>query len=109
MDKSAVLRLAIETLERRKAAIDTEIADLQGQIKSGILHGSAPAGRSMTAAQRAAQSKRMKAIWKQRKARTAKPAEKASAGKPPKNASAGRAQSERMKAWWATKKAEAKK
>jgi len=109
MDKSAVLELAIETLERRKAAIDAEIAELQAQQKSGIPGGFASAARSMTLAQRAAQSKRMKAIWKQRKARTAKPVKKASAEKGPKSPAARKAQSLRMKAYWVKKKAEAKK
>ena len=105
MDKAAVLELAIESLERRKAEIDAEIAELQAQIKGG-----APAaGRSMTAAQRAAQSRRMKAIWKQRKARAAKPVKKAASGKQPWSAAARKAVSERMKAVWAKRKAAAKK
>ena len=105
MDKAAVLELAMESLERRKATIDAEIAELQAQIK-----GRAPAaGRSMTAAQRAAQSKRMKAIWKQRKAKAAKPVKKTPAAKKPMSATARKAVSERMKAIWAKRKTAAKK
>jgi len=102
MDELAVLELAIESLERRRAAIDTEIADLRAQIRGGI----PAAGRGMSAAQRAAQSRRMKAIWKQRKA---KPAKKPRAARKPMSAAARKAVSERMKAIWAKRKAAAKK
>jgi len=95
----------MESLERRKAAIDAEIAELRAQIKGGALS----AGGRMTAAQKAAQSKRMKAIWKQRKAKAAKPAKKAPAAKKPMSAAARKAVSERMKAIWAKRKAAAKK
>jgi hypothetical protein len=44
MDNAAVLELAIETLERRNAAIDAEIAGLRAQIRGEV----PSAGRSMT-------------------------------------------------------------
>ena len=112
MDNQAILVMAMEALEMRKAAIDAQIIELRGQIKGGIpgrSQAAAPAGKSMTVAQRAAQSKRMKAIWRLRKAGNAKAVKKASPEKGPKSAAARKAQSARMKAYWAKKKAAAKK
>ena len=101
MHKTAILELAIETLEGRKTAIDAEIAELRAQIGGGSSSGR----RGLSQAQRAAQSRRMKAIWKQRKA---KPAKKARAVKKSRSAAARKAQSKKMKAWWAKRKAAAK-
>ena len=62
-----LIELAIETLESRKAAIDAEIAQLRGQVKSaGRKRGSARGPR--TAASRKAQSKRMKEYWAKKRA-----------------------------------------
>jgi len=74
MDKR-ILELALETLEKQKAAIDAEIADIRSRIsgagRSGTAQAAAPAAsspRTMSAAQRKAVSKRMKAYWGKRKA-----------------------------------------
>jgi hypothetical protein len=106
MDKR-ILELALETLEKRKAAIDAEIQLIQTQLKGGTKHKTvAPAAgkrKARTAAQRKAQSERMKQIWAAKRA-----AKKAVLPKPktgPKSAAARKAQSERMKAYWAKRKA----
>jgi hypothetical protein len=106
MDKR-ILELALETLEKRKAAIDTEIQLIQTRLKGGA--GSitvAPAAgkrKARNAALRKAQSERMKKIWAAKRA--AKKAVLPRPKKGPKSVAARKAQSERMKAYWAKKKA----
>ena len=102
-----ILELALETLEKRKAAIDAEIqliqTQLRGPAKTRIVAPAAGKRKTRTAAQRKAQSEIMKRIWAEKRA-----AKKAVLPKPkkgPKSAAARKAQSERMKAYWAKKKA----
>ena len=106
MDKR-ILELALETLEKRKAAIDAEIQSIQTQLKGGarskIVAPAAGERKVRTAAQRKAQSERMKKIWAEKRA--AKKAVLLKPKKGPKSAAARKAQSARMKAYWARKKA----
>jgi hypothetical protein len=108
MDKR-ILELALETLEKRKAAIDVEIQLIQTRMKGRARHKSiAPAvgkRKARTAGQRKAQSKVMKQIWAEKQAEAAKTATMQKPKRGPKNAAARKAQSERMKAYWAKKKA----
>jgi len=104
-----ILELALETLEKQRAVIDAEIADIGARMAGTGGIGTAPVvstatgrRRTMSAARRKAVSKRMKAYWAARKSRAAK----RKAG--PKKAAAQKA-SERMKAYWAQKKAAAAK
>lgn len=64
---NGILELAIEALENRKAAIDIEIAKLRGKTPAASPHAVAQARskprRKRTAAQRKAQSVKMKKIW----------------------------------------------
>jgi len=69
-----ILQLALETLQKQKEEIEAEIAALGGRIagKSGERKKAATATsrggrRTMSAAQRRAVSKRMKAYWAKRK------------------------------------------
>lgn len=82
-----LIELALVTLEARKAALDTEIADLRSQLSPVIppprAKGTAAAApvrkrRRRSAASRKAQSERMKAYWAKKKAatHTRKPAKK---------------------------------
>ncbi len=74
-----VIELALEALEKRKAAIEEEIAQIRGQLT-----GSPRAAR---AAVKAAQPRK----------------------RGPRSRAARRAQSERMRAYWAKRRAEAAK
>jgi uncharacterized protein (UPF0335 family) len=114
MDKR-ILELAVEALQERKAKVEAEIesiqAELEGRIrKPKIAVPRVVKRRRRTAAQRKAQSRRMKAYWAARKSRaTTKPARKPTSAKPrrgPRSAAARKAQSERMKAYWAMKRRE---
>jgi hypothetical protein len=75
MDKR-VIELALETLEAKRSALDTEIADLRSQLnpvrrpraKSAVTEAPARKRRPRSAAARKAQSLRMKAYWAKRKA-----------------------------------------
>lgn len=109
-----ILELALEALHERMAAIDAEIQSIQTQLRGGASPRTvAPAAgkrRTRTAAQRKAQSEKMKKIWAAKKG---KPAKAQAAKKPtpakqkrgPQSAAARKAVSERMKAYWAKRKA----
>jgi hypothetical protein len=119
MDNKRILELALETLQKQRNAIEAEIAQLRSELHhpaGGIAPKTiAPAAKKRggrTAAQRKAQSARMKAIWAARKAQAPKPASaKKSASTKGKLelSAANKARAEKMKAYWAKRKAEAKK
>jgi hypothetical protein len=122
-----IIELAIEALEKRRIAIDTEIEELRSQLRDRVptetamkavaeIAAGAPrrGRRTRTAAEKKAQSERMKAYWTNRKAReTRAAAAKKSAAmeyvRGPKSAAARKALSEKMKQVWAKRKAEAAK
>ena len=94
MDKR-LIELALETLEARRTALDTEIADLRSQLspatrrraKRAAAEAPAPKRRGRSAAARKAQSLRMKAYWAKKKAGTR--ARKPRKAKAPAKAPAG--------------------
>jgi hypothetical protein len=113
-----IVELAIEALEARKKNVEAEIQNLSQSLKSGsplpaikqpAKDSIVPRKRIRTAAEKAAQSRRMKAYWaSKRKAAAPAPA----AAKPKSNnkkAAARKALSEKMKQIWAKRKAEAAK
>lgn len=130
MDNDRLLHLALEVLEERKKAVETQIAELMGQFRDGIV---APSGKRRTrtaperrarnqakagpqsAAARKAVSLRMKAYWaERRKAKAAKAVapKKAAPAKSTRrtmSAAAKKAISQKMKLAWAKRKAEAAK
>ena len=71
--KERLLTLALERLQSERARIDSEIGEIQAQLKTGIGPASQKPTRrkrkrrSMTAKQRKAISERMKASWAKRK------------------------------------------
>jgi hypothetical protein len=128
MEKNRILELAIEALERKKAKIDAEIESLRSEIKGQAttpgkkITSAKPAIKpGKSAAERKAQSERMKKIWAKRKSKAGKgkgkEKAKASAAKPaktkvastirPKTAAEKKALSLKMKEVWKKKKAEA--
>ena len=113
-----IVELAIEALEARKKIVEAEIQNLSQLLKSGSplpaiktpgVAAIAPKRRVRSAAEKAAQSQRMKEYWaSKRKAAAPAPA----AAKPKANnkkAAARKALSEKMKQIWAKRKAEAAK
>jgi hypothetical protein len=122
MDRNKLLELALEELNRQRAAVDEEIAsvvaELNGtgavirQSKSIAPSAGRKGGRVKTAAERKAHSLRMKEIWAARRAKAAKPTVKpAKAAKPtdPKatakqSGAKKNARSLAMKAAWAKRK-----
>ncbi len=101
-----IIELAIEALEKRKAAVETEIAGLISAMSKQRERVAVTA----KAGPRRSQSERMKAYWARKRA------EKAMASQPvkargalrksgPQSAAARKASSERMKAYWAKRKA----
>lgn len=85
MDRSRLLELAIEGLEKKKMEIDAEIEAVKLELrgyKSGKSTEAAVAAtgrrRPKTAAERKAQSDKMRKVWAERKKQTAS---KPSAGK----------------------------
>jgi hypothetical protein len=106
MDRNGILDLALETLERRRAKIQTEIRELKGGTgQSGV----AGRRRSRTSAERRAQSLRMKQIWARKRAARESAAAKPSTSKDKGTAKSAksRAISEGMRAYWAKRKARA--
>ncbi len=107
MDKR-VLELALQALEAKRVEVDLEIEAIQKLMKGGIRVKAATAAlgrrRRRTAAERRAQSLKMKKIWAAKRAARAsgKAAAKPKSG--PRSAAARKAQSERMKAYWAKRK-----
>jgi len=107
-----ILELAIEALENRKAAIEVEIRSIRSTVKSGSAADAAPRPRKpKTAAERKAQSKRMKAFWKKRRQANVKTksAKVAPAKKRSSSDAANQARSEKLRAYWAKRKAAAGK
>jgi len=111
-----ILELAVEALEGQKAALEADIewirAELGRRVAAPVAAARVPRKpKGRTAAQRKAQSLKMKAYWAARKRAQAKPKAakkpaRAKAGKGPTSAAARKAQSERMKAYWAKKRKE---
>ena len=97
-----IVELALEELNRRENAIETEIAELESELSSSR-HGSwrSTAGKS--------QSQRMKEYWAQRRANSAKLSASAPGKRRPKTAVEKKALSKRMKTYWAKRKAAAQK
>jgi hypothetical protein len=113
-----IVELAIEALEARKKNVEAEIQTLSQLLKSGSPLPAikkpeviviAPKRRIRSAAEKAAQSKRMKAYWASKRKATAAPAAAAAKPKNNKKAAARKALSEKMKQIWAKRKAEAAK
>ena len=73
ISKERLLKLALERLQSERARIDSEIGEIQAQLKTGIGPASQKTTRrkrkqrSMTADQRKAISERMKKSWAKRK------------------------------------------
>jgi hypothetical protein len=109
---SRVLELAIEALEGQRAEIELEIQALQIMIKEGTTPQAVAAGGKRpgrTAAQRKAQSERMRKYWQRKRASKASVKAPAKSKSGPQSAAARKAISERMKAYWAKRKADAAK
>jgi hypothetical protein len=106
-----ILELAIEELERQKAAINLELEAIRAELGEAAGAGSAKTvvtgsggRRGRSATERKAQSERMKKIWAVK--RTLKAAGKKSAAPNNKTRKASsKAISEAMRAYWAKKKA----
>ncbi len=122
MDRNKLLELALEELNRQRAAVDEEIANVVAELngagaiirkaKSITPSAGRKGGRMKTASERKAHSLRMKGIWAARRAKAAKPAVKPAEPKVPKaNAKVSgakkNARSLAMKAAWAKRKAAA--
>ncbi|MBZ5496602.1 MAG: hypothetical protein LAP85_09380 [Acidobacteriia bacterium] len=117
MDKR-ILELAIEALQGRRVAVAAEIDWIRTQLKGGVKAKgpatAAPAAgrrKARTAAQRKAQSEKMRAYWaaKRKTGTKTKAAKRPASAKPakgPVSPAARKAQSERMKAYWAKKRKE---
>ena len=73
ISKERLLKLALERLQSERARIESEIGEIQAQLKTGIGPASQKTTRrkrkrrSMTAEQRKAISERMRASWAKRK------------------------------------------
>jgi hypothetical protein len=120
MERNRILELALEELERQKAAVLAEIETINAELKKA---GPQPAKKAKTvtartgrksaktAAARKAQSQRMKKYWAVKKAKSAA-AKKAAAARPKaraKTAAEKKALSLKMKEIWKKRKAEAAK
>jgi hypothetical protein len=112
-----IVELAIEALEARRKSVEAEIQNLSQLLKSGFplpalkqpgMVSVAPRKRIRSAAEKAAQSQRMKAYWASKRKTAAAPAQTAKP-KQDKKAAAKKALSEKMKQIWAKRKAEAAK
>ncbi len=112
-----IVELAIEALEERKRAVEAEIQNLAQMLKSGAslpavrqpgVVSADPRRRARTAAEKAAQSQRMKAYWAAKKKGAAAHAPSAKP-RATRKAAARKAMSEKMKLIWAKRKAEAAK
>ena len=73
ISKERLLKLALERLQSERGRIDSEIGEIQAQLKTGIGPASQKTTRrkrkrrSMTTEQRKAISERMRASWAKRK------------------------------------------
>jgi multidrug resistance efflux pump len=99
MDKR-IIELALETLERRIAAIVTEIAELESQMR-----GQPKRTPEKPAAARQSQSERMKAYWVRKRSLAAKAQATKKPKSGPQSEAARKAVSKRMKAYWKKRKA----
>ena len=79
MEKNRLLELAIEGLERQRAALAAEIEALRSEMKGSPARSAKkaktatrPKRRAKTAAEKRALSRKMKAIWRKKKAAAAK-------------------------------------
>ena len=112
MDKNRILELAIESLERQKTKIDTEIKNLRSEIKGlkttpiKIRTSAKPAKKhGKSAAERKALSEKMKKVWAAKKSKKAKT--KSGTKVRHKTAAEKKALSLKMKEVWKKRKAEA--
>lgn len=112
MDKR-ILELAMEALQAQQAEIQLELEALEIMMRGGAISARPASGGTKrvirTAAQRKAQSEKMKLIWKRRReaADVSKPVRRAARPKTgPQTDAARKAQSDRMKAYWAKRKAD---
>jgi hypothetical protein len=106
MENNRILELAIQELERRRAALSTEIETLRSEMKGTDVRSRMKGLKSESA--RKAQSERMKKYW----AAKSKAVKKAPPGKAKaraKTAAEKKALSLKMKAVWRKRKAEAAK
>jgi hypothetical protein len=108
-----ILELAIEELTRQKNAIEAEIETIRGELKGpgSVRLAIAPAiagkRRVRNAAQRKAQSERMKRYWAAKKSPVVAAKESKKSNPKPRKA-ASEAISEAMRAYWAKRKAAGK-
>ncbi len=115
MERKRILELALETLETKRAELEAAIEELRGGIRGGITKRPgtpSPAmakRRSRTAAERKAQSLRMKRIWAEKRAAKAAKDKKRTAKRRPKTVAEKKALSLKMKQAWAKRKADAAK
>ena len=114
--ETRILELALETLEKRRAAIDSEIANVQAALKgmrvatmAGLIPPPSGRRRPKSAAEKKALSLKMKRIWAEKRAQAGKTKKATFTG--PKRRSKTIAQkkalSVSMKKAWAKRKAEA--
>jgi hypothetical protein len=109
-----IYELALETLQARKTALESEIQSLKAKLEREVIAKTvAPATakrKSRSAAQRRAHAERMRAIWAARKAKASKPKLPKKATpvkqKPGTKAAANTVRSAKMKAYWAKRRAE---
>jgi len=107
-----ILELALEALQGQIAVVEADIEWVRAQLSGGIradqpatLTPAVRKRRGRTAAQRKAQSEKMKAYWAAKVGAAKKPAP-AKPKKGPKRSAASKAQSVRMKAYWAKRRKE---
>ena len=77
-----IIELALEALQVRKAAVDAEIQKLRAEMTGRTPKPAATRTgrrRNRTAAERKAQSERMRLYWKKKRAASARPAKRAAA------------------------------
>jgi hypothetical protein len=103
-----ILELAVEELERQRAEIIAEIEAIRAELRGSSTTGKAKSEadsrrRPRSAAQKKAQSEKMKVYW----AKRLQKAGKKNPSKPKANkAAAGKAISSAMRVYWAKRKAE---
>ncbi len=115
-----ILELALEALQVQKAKLEAEIEQVRRELRQGPRAnqtGAAPKRairrRRRSAAERKAQSERMRAYWANKKQGAGKTVASASTARARKkagnmSAAARKAVSERMKAYWAKRRKERK-
>ena len=103
---SRIIELALEALKARKAAVETEIAEVEAELRG--IHRRIPEKMLRV---RNLQSERMKAYWARKRAESQKLSGAATRARAirksgPQSAAARKAVSERMKVYWAKRRAE---